>query len=132
MFPASCSCLSINPDLSTLDSEVTHPLPHSFSQKILTEIQSGSNQPGPVHKRNLWEHRPRRTETLLQPHRRMPFHLRGVNVHTIPPQPMFQHRSQTTESDQVWIFLLGFAMKDFSYLIFIMCLILKNFVLMPR
>ena len=64
LFPASDSCLNVNPDLSTLNSEVTHPLHYSFSQKILTEIQSGSNQPDSVYKCNLWEHRPKRTEIL--------------------------------------------------------------------
>ena len=132
LFPASDSCLNVNPDLSTLNSEVTHPLHYSFSQKILTEIQSGSNQPDSVHKCNLWEHRPKRTEILPWPQRRMPSHLGGKHVHTIPPQPTFQHCSQTTEFDQGWIFLRGFVMKDFSYLIFIMCLILKKFALMPK
>lgn len=77
LFPASDSCLNTNPDLSTLNSEVTHPLHYSFSQKILTEIQSGSNQPDSVHKCNLWEHRPKRTEALPWPRRGTPSHLRG-------------------------------------------------------
>ena len=156
LFPASDGCLKVNPDLSTLNSEVTHPLHYSFSQKILTEIQSGSNQPDSVHKCNLWEHRPKRTETLPWPQRRMPSRLGGKHVHTTPPQATFQTteedalpsrgqtralhsstghvptHSQTTESDQVWIFLRGFVIKDFSYPIFIMCLILKKFVLMPK
>lgn len=77
LFPASNGCLKVNPDLSTLNSEVTHPLHYSFSQKILTEIQSGSNQPDSVHKCNLWEHRPKRTETLPWPQRRRPSRLGG-------------------------------------------------------
>lgn len=132
LFPASESCLNTNPDLPTLNSEVTHPLHYSFSQKILTEIQSGSNQRDSVHKRNLWEHRPKRTEALPWPRRWTPSHLRGVSVHTTPPQAASQHCSQTTASDEVWTFPPGFSLKDFSYLIFIMCLILKKFALMPK